>query len=115
MGSLHYGVHHELEAAADELIRESLAGVTSQTAKRDILTPWKMKDRLNREVYVKSGSPDAALREGNFHRSYNPAYPHLNSTRSGAHNSRVDSMSAHVAYEGDQTSWQRPASGSLGE
>lgn len=79
MGIIRYGVHRTLEDEANRLIRESLAGVTSQSAKSDILTPWKEQDRLSREVYNGTGFPDPAIRQGMFHRAYNSAYPHLNS------------------------------------
>ena len=75
---LRHGVHAQLEEAANELIKESLKGVTSIQAKSDILTPWKEIDRKKREVMVPSGSPDAALRRGNYHRAYNRTAPHLN-------------------------------------
>lgn len=76
---LRFGVHKELEAAADELLRQSMAGVTQHTAKRDVLTNWKQKDRWNREVYVGSGIPDPATRRGMFHRMANTTRPDLNS------------------------------------
>jgi len=79
MGNPRNGVHPILEAEANRLIKESMAGVTSQSAKSDILTPWKEKDRRDREIYVESGAPDAATRRGMYHRSYNPTAGHLNS------------------------------------
>lgn len=74
-----YGVHQALEAEANRIIKESMAGVTSQSAKSDILTPWKEKDRRDREVYTEVGIPDAALRKGMYHRAYNSSSLHLNS------------------------------------
>lgn len=79
MGAIRNGVHPFLEAAANEILRQSLVGVTKYSEKSDILTPWKEQDRRNREVYVESGVPDAATRKGMYHRRYNPAMPHLNS------------------------------------
>lgn len=79
MSNPRYGIHPLLEAEANRLIKESLAGVTSQSAKSDILTPWKEKDRRDREVYAESGAPDAAVRKGMYHRAYNPVSSHLNS------------------------------------
>ena len=76
---LRRGVHANLEAEANRLIKESLAGVTSHSAKSDILTPWKETERHRREVYVADGVPDAATRRGMFYRSINPARPELNS------------------------------------
>lgn len=83
MGQIHYGIHQQLEDAATALIKESLEGVTSMSAKSDILTPWKEQDRKSREVYNKEGAPDGALRRGMFHRAYNPQYRHLNSAPNG--------------------------------
>lgn len=79
MGMVHYGVHAQLEEAANDLIKQSLDGSTSQAAKKDILTPWKERDRRGREVYTSSGVPDPAIRKGMYRRVYNRAYPHLNS------------------------------------
>jgi hypothetical protein len=76
---LRHGVHAQLEEAATEMIRESLKGVTARSEKSDILTPWKEKDRKNREVYPASGFADGALRRGMYHRAWNPTAPHLNS------------------------------------
>jgi hypothetical protein len=93
-----FGVHAALEAEANRLIKESMAGVTSQSAKSDILTPWKEKDRRDREVYTDSGVPDASARKGMYHRAYNPASPHLNS-RDGimrGSRTRVQGIQAHV-------------------
>lgn len=79
MGQLRSGVHQQLEDEAWAIIAESLKGVTSQEAKKDILTPWKEKDRLSREVYNANGAPDASLRKGMYIRAYNPSKPGLNS------------------------------------
>jgi hypothetical protein len=68
-----------LEKAANEMLRQSMAGVTKHSEKSDILTPWKEQDRLRREVYVESGVPDGTTRRGNFHRAWNPERPDLNS------------------------------------
>ena len=76
---LRNGTCRELEAIADELIRESLQGVTSREAKSDILTPWKQQDRWDHEVYPGSGIADPAVRRGQFSRAWNGKYPHLNS------------------------------------
>lgn len=90
------GVHEALEAEADRLLHESLRGVTSHSAKSDILTTWKEWSRRNREVYmVREGlhdhdpprawdvipfGPDRAIRRGFYWRSINPGMLHLNST-----------------------------------
>jgi hypothetical protein len=76
---LRSGVHKELEEAANEMLRQSLSGVTRHAEKSDVLTPWKEHSRKSREVYVPSGTPDPALRKGTFHREANLAAPHLNS------------------------------------
>jgi hypothetical protein len=76
---LRHGVNVQLEEMANELIRQSLAGVTARSAKSDILTPWKERDRLSREVYSSSGTPDPAMRKGMYHRAWNPQHSHLNS------------------------------------
>lgn len=76
------GVCWSLEEEADRLIRESLANVTAHSAKRDILTPWKEKDRRRREVYNHKGVADASLRRGMFSRVANLEAPHLNAVES---------------------------------
>lgn len=76
---LRSGIHAALEAEADRLLRESLVGVTSHTAKSDILTAWKTAERYRREVYVADGIPDASVRQGMFHRALNRVRPDLNS------------------------------------
>lgn len=103
MGFVRHGVHKELEAAADELIRESLEGVTSMEAKKDILTPWKEQDRRNREVYSASGVPDAALRKGMYHRAWNSRDTHLNSREGIARGSRTGSLSDFVDNQKSET------------
>ena len=104
MGRMRYGVAKGLEAEADALIAKSLQGVTTHEAKSDILTPWKEAQRRRREVYVGSGTPDPAVRQGMFHRRTNPTRPQLNS-RDGLfgasqmvrNEGRETSLSAHVA------------------
>jgi hypothetical protein len=80
MGQLHSGVHPTLDDAATELIRKDLEGVTSMSAKSDVLTPWKEMDRKRREVYTEDGVPDGSVRRGMYHRAWNSRYPHLNSS-----------------------------------
>lgn len=79
MGTVRNGVFLPLEKIADELIYGSLRGITSQSEKKDILTPWKEMDRKSREVMAKSGTVDPAIRKGMFHRAANPTKPYLNS------------------------------------
>lgn len=81
------GVHAPLERAADALIYQALEGVTSQSAKSDILTPWKEADRHRREVMAHRGSVDPQLYKGMYHRKANTTQPHLNS-RDGVVSSR---------------------------
>lgn len=77
--TLRSGVHREMEDAANEILRQSLSTVTRHRDKADILTPWKEQARRGREVFVPSGTPDAALRKGTFGRALNPTHAHLNS------------------------------------
>lgn len=94
---VHCGIHGPLEDEANRLIFESLKGVTSQSAKSDILTPWKQQDRWAREVMSSSGTVDPAVRRGMYHRVQNKKSPHLNSRdgvmrghRIGEHKMRDD-------------------------
>ena len=91
MARMRYGVYHELEDQADELIRQSLVGVTKHSEKSDLLTPWKMADRHRREVMVSSGTPDIAVRSGMFHRVANRGRPDLNSRDGLARANRMSS------------------------
>lgn len=79
MSGVRSGIHIQLERAANEMLRQSMAGVTKNSEKSDVLTPWKEQDRYRREVYVTSGTPDPATRRGNFHRVANNDRPELNS------------------------------------
>ena len=96
MARMRTGVHPILEREADRLIRESLKGVTSHSDKRDILTAWKQADRHRKEVYVTSGSPDASVRRGMFHRAASTGRPHLNSRDGLAGASRVRQTSHSI-------------------
>lgn len=78
-GRVCYGVHPTLEEVANEIIFGHLRGITSREEKSDILTQWKEKNRLGREVYSAQGFPDPSIRQGMFHRRLNRAKPHLNS------------------------------------
>ena len=89
------GVHAGLEAEANRLIKESLAGVTKHSEKADILTPWKEQDRYRREVYVATGVPDSSTRRGMFGRALNRSRPELNS-RDGVARPRTTSLTDHV-------------------
>jgi hypothetical protein len=72
------GVHLPLEEAADDLLRADLKNCRSH-AEHDVLTPWKLHDRLKREVYTTEGTPDGSIRKGNYYRAHNPARPELSS------------------------------------
>ena len=100
MGMLKFGVHQQLEAAANELIRESLKGVTSMAAKADILTPWKENDRKSREVYSPTGVADASVRKGMYNRTWNSRDAHLNSRDGHVRGHRIDSMQDFVEKQG---------------
>lgn len=99
------GIHLPLERAANEMLRQSLAGVTKHSEKADILTPWKEQDRYRREVYNKDGIPDSSMRRGNFHRVANRERPELNS-REGhapARSRGMGTMGQHaIDYAGDE-------------
>lgn len=76
---LRHGIHKALDDEATRLIMQSLKGVTSMSAKSDILTPWKEQDRARREILVSSGMPDRSIRQGMYHRAWNARQQHLNS------------------------------------
>jgi hypothetical protein len=76
---LRNGVSRPLEEYADWLIAESLRGVTSRSAKSDILTKWKEEDRQRREILTSTGFADPAVRRGMFRRTWNSRHSHLNS------------------------------------
>lgn len=97
---VHYGVHMDLEAAADELLRDALADLP-RGMKMDVLTPWKLRDRLGREVYTSEGVPDPAVRKGIFGRAWNAASAHLNS-RDGTTSRRARTEENPAAYFPDQ-------------
>lgn len=97
------GIHPQLEAEANRLLKISLAGVTKHSEKSDILTPWKEQDRRTREVYVEGGTPDPTTRRGMFHRAYNPERLDLNSREGLARGgkSRTQTLSEHVSEYGN--------------
>src|SRR5271166_654198 len=67
---LRNGVCRQLEDIADALIAQSLVGVTSRTAKSDILTKWKEEDRARREILTSTGFADPAVRKGMFRKAW---------------------------------------------
>lgn len=111
MSRMRYGTCVLLEEEADRLIKESLEGVYSHKAKKDILTPWKAGDRKRREVYVKGsprpeddrsmgltpGTPEKTMRQGMFHRVANTGRPDLNS--------RDGLAPPHRTKSGDAYAW----------
>jgi hypothetical protein len=78
-GRVRYGVNATLEEAADEIIFGALRDITSREEKSDVLTPWKIKNRIGHEVYNASGFPDPSIRQGMYGRALNRAKPYLNS------------------------------------
>jgi len=78
-GRIRYGTHLALEEAANAIIFGHLRGISSREEKSDILTPWKEKNRLAKEVYNVTGFPQPSIRNGMFHRRLNRARPWLNS------------------------------------
>lgn len=104
MSIMRHGIHPELEAIADKLIKDSLVGVTKYSEKSDILTPWKENMRRKREVLTASGTPDASIRQGMYHRKLNTTRPELNS-RLGIAQARSTSiggtLSGFVQESGD--------------
>jgi hypothetical protein len=98
---LHYGIHVELEEAANELLRKEVADLP-RSQKMDLLTPWKERDRLSREVYNSEGIPDGSLRRGMFHRAWNPQHTHLNSRDATGYQLKLDTVTAYVSEQGYQ-------------
>lgn len=89
MGIVRSGVYLALEEEANRLLHDMLAGIKSHGDKRDVLTPWKDKDRRSREVYVPSGTPDPSNRMGMYHRAFNAKHQHLNSRDGDSKGSRI--------------------------
>lgn len=98
VGRLHFGVHTELEAEADEILARHLSPLPA-SEKKDILTPWKERDRRSHEVYTREGVPRSTF-EGNYHRSLNPAMPHLNNRESRAVRERGAARRRTDVYSG---------------
>jgi hypothetical protein len=115
MAEARSGIHLPLEKAADEIIFGSLRGITSQNAKKDILTPWKEMDRRNKEVYARSGVVDASVRRGMYHRERNLSKPYLNSRDGYAPPMRLvmDGFATYVDTAGDyyEGDWDSHAGG----
>jgi hypothetical protein len=105
MTTVRSGVFPPLEREADAIIFASTREQTSQAAKSDILTPWKQQDRLSREVYSRSGTVDAAIRSGMYHRAANRAKPYLNSRDGVAPAQRMESIAPHSVYIPDEGSY----------
>lgn len=79
MNRMRYGVHRELEAEADRLLKIDLARTTSLASRSDIMTPSKESLRRRKEILVPSGTPDPSVRQGMYTRSFNRTQIHLNS------------------------------------
>lgn len=78
MNRVRHGVNPELEAAADELLKESFLKDPDPDEKAKILTKYMLQNRYKREVYTSEGTPDGAVRRGTFHRALNVKHLHLN-------------------------------------
>lgn len=79
LGRVRYGTNLVLEEEADAIIFGHLREISSREEKSDVLTPWKLKNRLSKEVYNVTGFPQPSIRNGMFHRTLNRAKPWLNS------------------------------------
>lgn len=112
MARVYYGVQKDLEAAADEILRQQVADLP-RSQKMDILTPWKERDRLSREVYTADGIPDPAVRRGIYHRVWNPGNPHLNSRDGLVRARRTEEPGAYVPEEGYRDKAGRVFNGKL--
>lgn len=93
------GTHLALEEAADEILFGYLRTVSSREDKSDVLTPWKLKNRIGREVYTASGFPDPSIRKGMFTRSLNRTSPHLNSRDGLARNTARQERSIAIRLD----------------
>lgn len=99
MDRVFYGVHLELETVADELLRQQVANLP-RSEKMDVLTPWKERDRLSREIYTTDGVPDPSVRSGMYHRAWNPKHGHLNSRDGATRGGRTDDLQCYVSRQG---------------
>ena len=79
LGRVRYGTNLVLEEEADAIIFGHLREISSREEKSDVLTPWKLKNRLSKEVYNVTGFPQPSIRNGMFHRALNRSRPWLNS------------------------------------
>lgn len=98
---LRNGVCRPLEDLADALIAESLRGVTSRTAKSDILTKWKEEDRARREILTSTGYADPAVRRGMFRKAWNSRHSHLNSREGHYPSRRIPDSPDFASADGD--------------
>jgi hypothetical protein len=98
---LRNGTCRALEDAADEWLFGSLKGVTSRSAKADILTPWKAEDREKREILTGTGYADPAVRRGMYHRAWNSRHAHLNSRDGHYPSRRIPDSPDFASSDGD--------------
>ena len=98
---LRNGICRALEDYADALIAESLRGVTSRTAKSDILTKWKEEDRAKREILTSTGFADPAVRRGMFRKAWNSLHSHLNSREGHYPSRRIPDSPDFASADGD--------------
>jgi hypothetical protein len=103
-GRIRYGTHLGMEELADRILFGHLRTITSRRAKSDVLTPWKIKDRIAHEVYTNDGVPDSSIRQGMYHRVLNRAQPHLNSRDGIASAMRNENTVAMKYLNGTHTS-----------
>lgn len=66
------GINYDLEAQANELLRQGRIGVTKLSEKKDYFTEEQLTLRQNREVSNGHGFPEAHIMSGLYHRAYNP-------------------------------------------
>ena len=71
-GRVMSGINFDLEAQADEILREGRAGVTKLSEKKFYLTEDQLQLRQSREVLNSNGFPDPHIVSGLYRRAYNP-------------------------------------------
>lgn len=72
MTSIMSGTNYELEAAANELLRQSRVGVTKLSEKKDYFTEEQLMLRQKREICNGHGFPESHIVSGLYNRAYNP-------------------------------------------
>lgn len=72
LGRIISGVDNDLEAQADEILRQGRSGVTKLSEKKFYFTEDQLQLRQNREVLNSNGFPDPHIVRGLYNRAYNP-------------------------------------------